>query len=354
MTEASDHLTGCYCRVVGRTPSAASRHTGADEVGMTLARPHVEWLSLIRYQAVAAIEQSRQPMPLAMLSINGLHDAVEAILGLVAEHRQVAIRNKGDFAQLFDAVAGVVPSLDHHRARLIALNSARVSFKHHGNVLNGMTIERHRVNAMEFLADAAAAALGQNFEAVSLTGLIRDDEARTFVEEAETGWAAGDGEVALGQLRIAFERLIEDYEQRKVWHQGNSLFHTEPPFRPNALSGAVSDEVAKHFMNWLRALDQRLKLLSFGIDLKRFAYFDAHVPVATRFVGGEVVLHARDSAPTITEDIYRRCHRFVIDTALQLGTEDYNFDAWAIRQACMAAPDEAPGDGGLDGAAGPS
>jgi hypothetical protein len=96
---------------------------------MTLTQPHVEWLSLIRYQAITAVEQSRLPMPLAMLSINGFHDAVEAMLGLVAEHRQVAVKNKGDFAQLFDGVAvDVAPVLDHHRARLIALNNARVGF----------------------------------------------------------------------------------------------------------------------------------------------------------------------------------------------------------------------------------
>jgi hypothetical protein len=322
---------------------------------MTLTQPHVEWLSLIRYQATAAVEQSRQPMPLAMLSINGFHDAVEAMLGLVAEHRQVAVKNKSDFAQLFDGVAvDVAPALDHHRARLIALNNARVGFKHHGNVLDGMTIERHRVNTMEFLTDAAAAALGQNFETVSLTGLILDDEARTFVEEAETLWAVSDGEAALGKLRLAFDRLITDYEQRKVWYQGRSLFHTEPSFRPSALSGIVRDKVTEHFTHWLEALDERLKILSLGIDMKRFAYFNAHVPIATYSFGGNVFLSTHDDIPMITDDIYRRCYRFVIDTALQLVTEDYDFDAWALRQARNAAPEELQGDGGANSAAGAS
>lgn len=316
---------------------------------MTLARPHVEWLSLIRYQATVAVEQSRQPMPLAMLSINGLHDAVEAMLGLVAEHRQIAVRNKSDFVQLFDAVAAAIaPSLDPHRARLNALNNARVGFKHHGNVLDGMTIERHCVNAMDFLADAAAVALGVDFEAVSLTGLVRDDAARAFVEAAETCWAEGDGEAALGQLRLAFDQLIKDYEQRKLWHQGNSLFRTEPLSRPTALFGFVKDKVAEYFMKWLDALNQRVKILSLGIDVKRFAYFDAHVPVATHFFDGKIVLHARDGAPMITESIYRRCHRFVIDTALQLGVEDYDFDAWATRRARKAALNAAS-DVGQDG-----
>ena len=39
----------------------------------------------------------------------------------------------------------------------------------------------------------------------------------------------------------------------------------------------------------------------------------------------------------ITEDVFRRCYRFVIDTALTLGAEDYDFDAWAARQLLREA-----------------
>ncbi|MGH3835961.1 MAG: hypothetical protein ACRDSF_09690 [Pseudonocardiaceae bacterium] len=41
---------------------------------------HVAWLSLIRYQARLADEQSRTQLPLATLSINWLPDAVESML----------------------------------------------------------------------------------------------------------------------------------------------------------------------------------------------------------------------------------------------------------------------------------
>ncbi len=39
-----------------------------------LSAPHTEWLTLIRYQARQADDQSRQPPPLATLAINGLQD----------------------------------------------------------------------------------------------------------------------------------------------------------------------------------------------------------------------------------------------------------------------------------------
>jgi len=135
---------------------------------------HVEWLTLIRYQAREADEQSREPLPLATLSINGFHDAVEAMLGLVAEHRQIPRPNRSDFDKLFDAVAGRFPALTHHRTPLIALNTARVNFKHHGNAPDRRAIEQRRGNAMDFLADASRICLDQDFDAISMVTLIRD------------------------------------------------------------------------------------------------------------------------------------------------------------------------------------
>ncbi|MGH3719643.1 MAG: hypothetical protein ACRDRI_12565 [Pseudonocardiaceae bacterium] len=246
---------------------------------MTLSAPHVRWLSLIRYQVMAAVEQSRQPMPLAMLAINGLHDAVEAMLGLVAEHRSVAVKGR-DFVQLLDTVLGDVSAVGHHRTSLIALNNARVGFKHHGNVLDEMSVERHRVGAENFLTDITTEALGENFDAISITGFIIDKEARRRVEAAETVWAGGDGPLAMARLRLAFERLIEDYEKRKTWMPGRTLFTTRPLHPPTG-HGVHDDRRMNYVEAWLDAIDKRMKLLTFGVDVRRYVYLDAHAPRAS-------------------------------------------------------------------------
>jgi hypothetical protein len=73
-----------------------------------LSKPHTEWLTLIRYQTRQADDQSRQPPPLATLAINGLQDAVEAMLSLVCEHHSIAYRNT-EFLVVFDAVIKEFP-----------------------------------------------------------------------------------------------------------------------------------------------------------------------------------------------------------------------------------------------------
>lgn len=299
---------------------------------MPLSPHEAEWLSLIRYQALSAMELSRQPPPLGGTAINGLQDAVEAFLRLCVEHQQANVPPKSEFLQVFDAVDKhplVNSALGGHRAGLLALNQARVGFKHHGNVPSPATMERARVNAQAFLDQACQLVLNQRLDDVSLTAFIRDDEARRLVEAASTAWANGDTNEAMVSLRLAFDRLVRDYEQRKVWHLGRSLFTTKPSSMP--WQSDLRKLGVEKLVDWLQALEGRTTLLAFGVDLRRYAYFEAHTPAVGYVLSGVYRASARKGV-VITEDVFRRCYRFVIDTALTLGAEDYDFDAQAAWQ----------------------
>src|SRR5688572_363577 len=89
----------------------------------------VTWLSLIRYQANLAVEQSRQPMPLAGLAINGFHDAIESILALSAGKLRLKPGKNPDFMELFGVISKAIPAVAGYRGRVDSLNRARVGFK---------------------------------------------------------------------------------------------------------------------------------------------------------------------------------------------------------------------------------
>jgi hypothetical protein len=304
--------------------------------------PHlIEWLSLIRYQVTSAAELSRQPPPLGSMAINGFQDAVEAFLRLCTEHLHVRVA-KQDFAHLFDSVdqdAMTAGRIGGHRAALLALNSARVGFKHHGNPPSAQVLERARVNSLQFLEDACQSLLGLDFNAISITAFIREPEARVLVENSRSIWASGDTDTALGNLRLALDRTVRDYEQRKVWAPGRSLFRTQPSFMTSIfdLKALGIEKLAE----WIQAIDDRTKLLAFGVDLRRYAYFDAHAPRVVYFVNGGHQLQRRESV-AITEDVFDRCLRFVIDTAVALGSDDYDFDAWSARRTDRDGKDWPP------------
>jgi hypothetical protein len=84
-------------------------------------------------------------------------------------------------------------------------------------------------------------------------------------------------------------------------------------------------------LDWLKALDERTTLLAFGVDLRRYAYFQVHTPAVGHVLTGGYSGSPRQGV-VITEDVFQRCYRFVIDTALTLGAEDYDFDPWETRR----------------------
>ncbi len=283
-----------------------------------------EWLSLIRYQALAADELSRQQPPINATAINAFQDVAEAFIRLGAEHLGTAPKGQ-DFLAAFDALdkhPTIGGALAGHRTRLDALNKARVGFKHHGNRPDAATLERSRINLQEFLEDASQKVLGVNFDQVSLTAFIRDTDGRRYTEEAAAQWEAGATDDAMTSLAKAFLCILADYEHRKLSRGRQSIFNTQPSFM---LSSWDARELGiQKVIDWISAIDERTKLLAFGIDLRRHAYFKAYTPHVYGNINGNLRAVPRDPAPLVTHEIFQRCYRFVIDSALSLAAEDYD------------------------------
>lgn len=294
-----------------------------------LSPDEMRWLVLIRYQVISAAEQSGQPSPLSALSLGWIHDAVEGFMSLVIQSKKLSTPKRPEFLQLFDSVATADTdgNLAGHRASIESLNNARVSWKHHGNIPSQATVGRHCSNGIDFLKAASIGVLNLDFDQVSLTDLVRSSQAQSEVRSAETDWIGSNASKAAEHLRLAFDEMVRDYEQRKVWSPGESLFSSKPTFMPS------KHQYERNYGNprlyeWLENLDNRLKILSFGIDLARYAYFEAHTPVVTYTAVGPRFYH-RDGIE-LDDRSYQRCYRFVIDSAIRLYNEDFDFNHWDL------------------------
>lgn len=294
---------------------------------------HAEWLSLIRYQFDAAKAQAIQPDPLNSFAISSAHDAVEGMLSLAAEVLGADVKPRADFIAVFDAVNSRLPEGQHiagYRSAMNALNNARVGFKHHGNRSDALTLTRHLSNASDFLRDACINALGIEFTRVSLLLFIPNDQVRTALQTSEADWRAGRPQPAFQGLRIAFDDFLQDYEARKSWSPNRSLFSTKPNFLPSGFDIRGEGEVAERTFEWLESLDFWVRILALGIDAREYAFFDAHTPRAVRALSGQVHFFDRPGSD-LTEDVYERCRRFVVTSALDLTRDDFTFDAWSAR-----------------------
>lgn len=304
-----------------------------DEFG-EITQVESERLSVIKYQLDVAREQSKSPAPLNSFSMNTMQDATESLLSLVADHVRAPLGKKQDFISIFDAVMEKIGESDltGFRASMLAMNTARVNFKHHGNVPAETTIRRHLDRVEEFAQSLIKAVFDVDLRDVSLTLFVRCEEARVKLESAQSSWIAGDSSSALRDLRISFDELVRDYEKRKVWYPGRSLFSTKPNFLPSKREQKKAGKTVEKLFEWMENVDDWVKNLSLGIDMRRYAYFDAHTPRISRMLSGAIHVHLAEGVD-VTEESFQRCFKFVLDTALSFAADDFDFDLWAARRA---------------------
>jgi len=94
---------------------------------------------------------------------------------------------------------------------------------------------------------------------------------------------------------------------------------------------------ASYLVKWLAALDERYRLLALGIDLRRYAVFDAYAPrpfypLTADGSPNPFFVTGADQVQ-LDDDAFERCHLFVIETALRLDAEDYDFNGPALRRS---------------------
>ena len=103
---------------------------------------------------------------------------------------------------------------------------------------------------------------------------------------------------------------------------------------PNSLASTDS---------WIEALDGLTRLGALGVDLQRYAYFDAVAPLATYFASDHRT-SSRVRFQDVTAEHFQASYLFVVDTAIRLGANDYTLmpSRWAGQRRWQYDPDYTP------------
>jgi hypothetical protein len=279
-------------------------------------------LGLIRYQLTLALQQAGQEHPLNGFSLLGFQDTIESFLHLAAGHLRIDVKGK-EFMNYVDGVNEKMPGGQGlgYRTQLLALNHARVNLKHHGNLPDQGTIERHRAMTIAFLDEATRRLFGIAFDSVSLAYLISDQQVRQHVRGAEHAWQAGDVPEAMTELRRSLDQLLK-LPRRRAAKPSSGL--------PSVLVSKDTRRLGIHgIIKWLEGLDQamtaldhRLALLSLGIDLYRYDFFLAYTPSIIHTLSGEPDIYHKEVA--VDQAVFDSCRQFVIDVALQRESRNEN------------------------------
>jgi hypothetical protein len=296
----------------------------------TLSLVTMERLGFLRYLYEVGLEQSRQPEPLAAVSILSFHDSVDLFLQLASEQSGATLTiKKPYFSDYFAPINEVIkPEQLSNEQSMKRLNNARNAVKHNSFVLAWRDVEQLRAGVTGFFEDNTPLIFGIEFGAISLVSLVRCEPARQKLQEAESYLQAGNREEALVAIAVAFVELINDYERaassrygRSPFTFGESFAFESSFFRQDPFSDPFSVSFDDKVMNSIVSLQDAMKILGLGIDYRRYTKFRLLTPNVSTTTGSgrhDVSRHPRGSADPPSYVDCRFCFDFVIDAAIRL------------------------------------
>jgi hypothetical protein len=148
------------------------------------------------------------------VGVNLLQDSVEVYLIAVAEQVNAGIKNNTGFDKYFELINDKIrPKELPFQPRIISLNKLRVNSKHYGLAPAQSEIDGLFVTVREFFEEVTSSILDKSFSTLSLIDLLRENEVKELLKQAQESFENGDYETTLINCRKAiflrFESLYD-------------------------------------------------------------------------------------------------------------------------------------------------
>lgn len=250
-------------------------------------------------------------------------------LKLLAEHLNI----KSDKLSFLDYWTKV-PSLTLKES-MRNLNTRRVNIKHKGLLPSKSDIEISRVNATDFYEQNTEQQFDIKFSEISLLTLITNDDVRKRLEKSQISLDNNNIEECIKNCAIALDELIYSYEESKSSYFGKSpfyfgknlsilsSFHIGIGRDWNDREGRKMADFIDRVKESLEGIQNAVKILSFGIDYKKFSKFKILTPNVTRMMNGRRVTEVYGKKKWTKENC-QFCIDFVLESSLKL--QEFDFD----------------------------
>jgi hypothetical protein len=182
-------------------------------------------LAFIRYLYKVAMEQSRQPEPLAGTSILTFHDSVELFLQLICRELRVS-KDDLDFMSYWKKLEGKLPNRNSlgYQEPMRELNKVRGQLKHQSTIPAKVEIDAARFHVTAFFQEYTSLIFGIEFDNISMVNFVQYMPARDNLDEASKLIEQQNFEETQHRIAVAFAQIIDDYENRKRSRYGQSPF----------------------------------------------------------------------------------------------------------------------------------
>jgi len=269
-------------------------------------------LAVIKHLYQIGLEQSKQVETVAAFSILPFHHDIKT--------------DKFGFTDYWTSIPELTLKESMKR-----LNTRRNSIKHRGMFPSKADLEISRINTIDFFEENVKAQFDIEFKDVSLLTLIHNEQVRKLLEEAQNKLHKNEMESCINNTAFAFQELIDSYESSKLdYFHHSPFFFVEKLTLETSITKDTKERKLHSFLNdvkkSLQSLKGAIKIMSLGIEYKRYIKFDLLTPEVVQFSKGEYHVTHKWGMNKWTFENCQYCINFVMDSALKLQEFDFYTD----------------------------
>lgn len=289
-------------------------------------------LAIIKQLYNQGVEQTKRSENLASFSILSFHDSVEMLLKLYSE-----FKNKKEvfsFPKYWDEF----PELPL-KEQMNSLSLRRKNLKHKGLFPSKLDIDHSKFSTKDFLKESIELIDGIKFDSISLTELVSNNEVRELLKESENQIDKKNYDLILENTAKAFAILIRQYEKKADGNYSSPFFFGEDlSFHNSFFMGFDSSELPSEFRKLGEFIDKSgesikqmqfaIKIISLGLDYKKYVLFKYLTPNATFTIGGDIICemwsgHKKEQYP---ENELSFLINFVVECSLKLQEFEIDYE----------------------------
>jgi hypothetical protein len=273
-------------------------------------------LSKRLFQKGEIFSQENDPISTG-LAISLFQDSIELIIWSIIKDFNIDVKETESFTSLLDKVdkrleaqAIKLPS----KAKILELNKARVNFKHYGNLPDVSEGSKFRGYTESYLRVAFDQCYQKDFDDISMSDLIREDNVRQSIKKAEQHLIQQEYKPCINEIAKAKFLLFESF---KVYlpDVDSNLGKASSLFERQVASKA--GRVFTYIHDYLRELRTMSIINACGIPIRDFKTFESKLPFVTRFGDGNFQI-TQTKVFQNTEEETKFLLRFVIELALKV------------------------------------
>jgi hypothetical protein len=252
---------------------------------MNLTRHEVKRLAFAKYLLSLGKRQLKLHEPFASVSLLLFHDATDHLLGLVSE--RVGSKENKEFMEYWKLIHDARPAYTlPDCVGMERFNRARVALKHKGLQHSRAQLEEFQNLVLSFFDKVIADIFNTTLEAIFLCEFISNEKVQKFLMRAGESYERGETRKVRCLCALGFDDLIKSSELPKSRYFFNEEFsfdywHGSVPYvYLDEGSGADLnvEEFFKFIKKSLNALQDRMQIVTMGIDFRLYARFRSITP----------------------------------------------------------------------------